>query len=384
MRLFRLVAVGCVLFRFASAQPRCPQGCTCDYYATIHTINCDSQDMRHLPPDIPDWTTHVSFDGNFLTTLPLTGFNTSVYFEEFKFRYNEITKLEISEESLVTKEGRRGGCNHVVTIFPRLKSVNLRGNKIHNLPKCLLFAWPTLKILILDQNRITRVSDLNLASHLSHGASLQELSIMRNQIRRITSDLQTPATSLRGLSYLNLGANIISKIQTGVFMFLPKLRVVKLNDNRLTNIPSYAFVTTGKKLKEIYLQRNGIEILSNLAFAGQPRLQTIDLRSNMITCLNIMFTSCAQPYVHGSTFERRMRQSLATRVGFGVQYSSLRGVRVGGNPWSCDCTLKPLMQNISTNQLVRPSMTSEMCHNPPTMRHYDVITAIEQLLCDEI
>uniref|UniRef100_F6TY87 LRRCT domain-containing protein n=2 Tax=Ciona intestinalis TaxID=7719 RepID=F6TY87_CIOIN len=239
-----------------------------------------------------------------------------------------------------------------------------------------------LKILILDQNRITRISELNLASHLSHESSLQELSIMRNQIHRITSDLQTPATSLRGLLYLNLGENIISKIQTGVFMFLPKLRVVKLNDNRLRIIPSYAFVTTGQMVREIYLQRNRIEVIFILAFAGQPRLQTIDLRTNMIVCLNIMFTSCVQPDVRGTRFERRMRQSLTSRGGFGVEYSSLRGVRVGGNPWSCNCTLKPLMQNTSTNQLVRSSMTSETCHNPPTMRQYDVITAIEQLHCD--
>jgi len=223
----------CLVMLTSSKVLSCPRMCTCDNYAIFHATNCDSQDLESFPSGIPEWSTELSFDGNYLTTLDLTAFDTTVYFEEFSIRYNEIERVKLS--NLAERQpGMRGACNYAVVIFPRLKRVNLRGNALKKLPKCLLFAWPVLKILKLDENRIARIQDLNLAHPTARSASLKELSLRRNRITRIARDsLFTPSIALQNLTVLDVGENRIGSVESASFLFMRELVEVKLDRNRI-------------------------------------------------------------------------------------------------------------------------------------------------------
>ena len=221
------------IFQAAKAGPTCPRNCNCDYYSSVHTIECDSQELADFPPDIPTWTTSLSFDGNFLRTLNLSAFNTSVYFEEFRIRYNQIDRIIVNDIS-TNSTAKRGACSNIGQLYPRLVDVNLRGNRLRTLPKCLSAIWPVLKILNLSENRFKSFRDINFVNHLYYYDSIEELYIGRNQISELTKqDLFSPANALRNVRVLDLSGNLISHLDGTVFLFLPKLRDLRLHDNLL-------------------------------------------------------------------------------------------------------------------------------------------------------
>ena len=221
-----------VILKTVEAGPACPRRCTCDYYSSIHTIECNNQEFENFPPSIPTWTTSLSFDGNFLTTLNLSAFNITVYFEEFRIRYNQISDIIVDD--VITIPSQRGACSTINKIFPRLDTVNLRGNEIQALPKCLLAAWPVLKILNLAENQIKNIKDLNFVGHMYYYDSLEELYLKRNWITKLSrSELYSPANAMRKLKILDLSDNVILQLDGAVFMFLPELKDLRLQHNIL-------------------------------------------------------------------------------------------------------------------------------------------------------
>ena len=218
----------------ALAGPQCPRKCTCDYYASVHTIECDNQDLLRFPPDIPTWTTSVSFDGNFLTEFNISAFSTTVYFERLRIRYNEIVSIQAYNMTSQRRVGRRGGCSEIGKIYPRLIEVNLRGNKIRKLPKCLLSAWPVLKTLNLAENQFENVQDLNFVNHMRYYDSLEDVTLQGNKLTKLKRiDLYSPANALRNVKSIDLSKNRIDHMQSSVFTFLHKLKDIKLNNNLL-------------------------------------------------------------------------------------------------------------------------------------------------------
>ena len=232
------------IFQLANGGPTCPRLCTCDYYSSVHTIECDNQELRAFPLDIPTWTTSLSFDGNLLAVLNLSAFNTTVYFEEFRIRYNQISRIVLGDVTM-NYPARRGACSGIGQLYPRLVDANLRGNRLKRLPKCLSAIWPVLKILNLSENRIRAIKNLNFVNHLYYYDSLEELYLRRNQISQLTQrDLFSPANALRNVKILDLSENHISRIDSAVFTFLPHLRDLRLQDNQIRYVTLRYYVFT--------------------------------------------------------------------------------------------------------------------------------------------
>lgn len=218
----------------AQTGPECPRKCTCDYYSAVHTIDCSSQDFNEFPVGIPTWTTSLTFDGNYLSVLNLASFNITTYFEKLRIRYNEIEHIQLDEDETHGGAGAKGTCRQAGKIFPRLIDVNLKGNQLRSLPKCVLSIWPKLKYLNLNENQFKNIKDLHLIGHQYYYRSIETLQLKGNRISRLNKyDWFSPSSALGKLKILDLSANRIRRIQTGFFTFLTELRDVQLQENLL-------------------------------------------------------------------------------------------------------------------------------------------------------
>ncbi|CAK8685216.1 extracellular matrix protein 2-like [Clavelina lepadiformis] len=374
------VMLQCILFVILTRKTdSCPSMCTCDYYAAVHTVVCDSQDLYELPERIPEWSTSMNLDGNYLSQLDLTAFNTTVYFEKFRIRYNRIDDIVLTNDPHATMLGLRGACNAISATFPRLTHVNLRGNLLQKLPKCLFSAWPVLKVLNIDENRVRRIKDLNIANHITYSDSLEELSLKGNQIQALTySELYTPLSALRKLKVLDLSENAIRKIEGLVFMFMSDLQEIKLQDNQIRILPNFAFMTMGRKVQAIHLQRNRIEFIANAAFAGLPALTTLNLGDNAIQCLLPQsISTCVPPPAFQSTMELSPLNSVEHRYA-DIDLHLLRQLDVQGNRWRCDCNLKLFVQNEIMRRIARP-VSRMPCEFPTALRGQPLSSALTRL-----
>lgn len=369
-----------VILSFASEVVNgCPAKCSCDYYALVHTIECSNNDFYAIPNDIPEWSTLLRFDGNYIRTLDLNNFTIRKYFEEFRFRYNEIDTIIVKNKRLASSQANHG-CGTATAMFLRISSVNLRGNRLQKLPKCLLSVWPVLKILNLNENMISSLSKLNFDSYVGYSNTLKELYLQNNWISKISrSELYSPLTALRSLEILDVSHNFISEIEPGSLMFLKNLTDVRMNHNYFSWLKDFSFVTRGRKIERINLSNNNIFMISHNAFTGLPRLNSIDLSNNEITCLQPKAWATCQVPLNFSNRENVLRFG-ASVLGidhytvflhkfFSRNLTYIEIVKVDNNPWTCDCKLKMLTSS-QISSLLRPHLEEIQCPNGETITEY--------------
>lgn len=214
-------------------------------------MDCSSNGLTEMVSNIPEWTTSIRMDANELRVLDLAFCDECNFLLELSYRYNDISRITYLQQRNTSRFAptfvkRRSTCNHVPYIFSRLLTINLKGNAIRSLPKCLLFVCPKLQHLNLDDNRIRNVHSLNLFPHY-HTDSLKELHISRNLISQLLrKDMYTNTIGLRRLSVLNLSANRIHTIESGVFTFIDGLQDLNLSSNKIGWVQqpaSYNFAT---------------------------------------------------------------------------------------------------------------------------------------------
>lgn len=383
----------------------CPQTCSCFYNAPIHVTDCNSQSFTKVPRNIPEWTTEFRLDGNYLTVLDLKLFETRQYYEEMSLRYNQIDTIQIETRN-VSKSVT--SCGRVASFFYRLNSVNLKGNELRELPKCLLITWPSIKILNLNDNRITRFRDLNFAMYGRHTNSLEEIDLSGNGISQIVrEDWYSQSLPLNRLRILNLSKNQIHTLESGVFTFLDELRVIDLGENKLgydcsffygyngygyiCNIikfrflPDFAFVTSGQWLEEINLSHNYLNWISENTFAGLTNIQKIDMSYNEIQCLNPATWSTCQfsilpAFGHTTDTGGYFPESRHFYARYSKNFESLRCVNIRNNTWMCDCKLKMLFTGRALTIL---SLTAgELnCDQPQGNKGRTLKSTFEELSC---
>lgn len=60
------------------------------------------------------------------------------------------------------------------------------------------------------------------------------------------------------------------------------MEILRLNDNRILEVPDFAFDGISRKLREIHLERNIILDIGPFAFRGLPALKVLNLAENQI------------------------------------------------------------------------------------------------------
>ncbi|KAK0098730.1 hypothetical protein PV326_004623 [Microctonus aethiopoides] len=244
-----------------------------------------------------------------------------------------------------------------------LEYVDLSGNSLMSLPDGLLKNLPKIKILKLRHNSLLQVPKLNLEL----APSLQLLDLSDNLILEIGRD---SIPFLRSLVTLNLANNVIRSISDGAFERLPALLYLNIEGNNLTVIPTDA-LSRLSVLSHLILSHNPLTTLNSLAFRNLFELKILDLRQCELTMIN------QRAFADNINLEEvlfdgnHQLQYLPSRVLYNARYlktvslrycklstlepthfpvDDLKTLRVGGNPFVCNCSLHWLWNVIHTEE----------------------------------
>ncbi|XP_041934890.1 LOW QUALITY PROTEIN: leucine-rich repeats and immunoglobulin-like domains protein 3 [Alosa sapidissima] len=209
----------------------CPSPCTC-----IDTLlDCSRQKLGKVPDNLPLWIEQLDLSHNKLQSLDGSLFGKLQHLSEIKLNNNELDAI------------------------PDLGPV--AGN---------------ITTLILANNKISRMSP----EHLKPMAALETLDLSNNNLVELRSGRYPPLP----LKNLYLNNNRISMLELGCFGNLSgTLQVLRLNRNKLSNIPAKLFQLPN--LQHLDLSRNRVRRIEGLTFHGLPGLRSLRMQRNGITRL---------------------------------------------------------------------------------------------------
>ncbi|KAJ7319639.1 hypothetical protein JRQ81_019150 [Phrynocephalus forsythii] len=181
-----------------------------------------------------------------------------------------------------------------------------------------------------------------------------------------------PTRISKHVERINLGFNSIQTISENSFAGLAKLELLMLHGNDIQNIPNGALkdlislqvfkisynklqVITGQTLQglsslmRLHMDHNQIEFIHPNAFNGLTSLRLLHLEGNLLQQLHphTFSTFLVLDYFRLSTIKHLYLSENAIRtlpMGFFQRMPLLENIYLHGNPWSCDCRLKWLLQ----------------------------------------
>lgn len=285
--------------------------------------------------------------------------------------------------------------------FYRLTALNLPSVGLETLPDVVLNGLRKLKVLDLNQNRLSALPAgvfgsccgeliwLNLARNrfvevpsysLRNLPLLRQLNFYGNGITNVSANA---FSGLNSLIDLNLDCNLLEDIAPNAFRDLVKLKKLYLEGNLMVNISSEIFEGLSgleqldltqnriislrkgafvplRSLKELSLNRNRISFIEPGAFEGLTQLVTLELDGNPIMNLDgnalaglgnlrelkmedasvsslIHDIFAHTPFISEIYLARNSLTSLPD--GIFTAPHDLRIVDISDNPWNCNCNL---------------------------------------------
>ncbi|ETN64561.1 leucine-rich transmembrane protein [Anopheles darlingi] len=181
---------------------------------------------------------------------------------------------------------------------PLLEHLDLSFNSIHNIHKEAFLPLHHLKTLDLSFNMISRIDGKLFKSN----DLLTDVNLSRNFIGRLSR------ISAESLAYLNVSWCEIMTIDPDALASMARLGELDLSHNLLSDIPD---ALSSDSLQTLDLSMCRLSTIRNGTFTGFPELARLNLAGNRFTT----------PF----------------RVDFFRDNPYLREIRLGDNPWRCDC-----------------------------------------------
>lgn len=237
---------------------------------------------------------------------------------------------------------------------------------------------------------------------------LRWLHLEENQIVSIEGGAFLPLK--RNLEMLNISSNQIIQLVDGTFVNMTKLKFLLLSDNQISYISLGAFKRM-TKLSKLYLGNNRISALDPMIFNEMPRLTELNLRNNNLQTFDISFLDVLplmnKIFVHRnalteitgsisiphnnmilinissnniSTFDCTILENLNHLRNVLLGSNTLQTIqnchnqqqlavlRMGENPFHCDCNLRALQQWLQQH----PQSPSPICMTPESVRSVEV------------
>uniref|UniRef100_A0A915N6E6 Uncharacterized protein n=1 Tax=Meloidogyne javanica TaxID=6303 RepID=A0A915N6E6_MELJA len=171
-----------------------------------------------------------------------------------------------------------------------------------------------------------------------------KLDLQGNRITKLYFDDFIGLTDLRTL----LRDNLIQEIENNVFEDLQALERLKLDKNRLRSLPANGLFKFNKLLRRLDLSQNELWTISTEQIIGPTELVTLNLDRNQLHCLDSLSLN------HWPSLEQLTLSSNELDL---ASLPKLRTLKLGDNPWNCDCRMRWLKRLKVANQIrcYRPS-----------------------------
>ncbi|XP_072257527.1 leucine-rich repeats and immunoglobulin-like domains protein 3 [Pyxicephalus adspersus] len=215
----------------SSGRGSCPPPCRC----LGDMLDCSRADLQTVPDRLPAWAVQLDLSQNKLSSVKAASLS----------HLHNLRELRLNRNQLKT--------------IPNLGPLSAN-----------------ITLLSLTNNKI----DIILPEHLEPYQSLETLDLSNNLI----TELKTPSFPVLRLKYLYINKNLITSMESGAFDNLSAtLQALKLNKNRISNIPPKMFKLSN--LQHLELKRNRMRNVDGLTFQGLDALKSLDLQRNGITRL---------------------------------------------------------------------------------------------------
>lgn len=258
----------------------------------------------------------------------------------------------------------------------RLKHLNLSRNHIDDVPRFTFADLENLEVLDVSHNRLQvipfqvfgpmirlqylDISYNKLATFLDYyfkpNRQLKTLFLNNNSLVKITpnalvnlEELETLDISSNKLDYLHkslfdtleqlrdldLSYNNLLNISQDAFKNLKKLTTLNIGGNRLKVMPSMLF-QHNENLLTIYLDHTEIAVLQNTNFKNLHNLRRLYIRNNSVLREIEPFVLLDTPALTHLDISGNALTYLPLSL---KNLENLEELRIGGNPWACDCRM---------------------------------------------
>ncbi|XP_047990532.1 protein slit-like [Leguminivora glycinivorella] len=325
--------------------------CACRQYSAIEYLG-ESVDCSYTNPvlfniqdSLPNMVYSLDLSSNNLSDISNSYLYQSKYMKELILSNNkisriesnvlqlpELTKLDLSNNKLefIDKD--------VFNDIKKLEYLNIANNRFTTFTRLAFHHLSNLNQIILDNNNIgPSLRQTNLFDRSGFGLThkIKDISMSGINLNIVPDNFFLEVYDLRRLTisnnnltdifeipftleYLDLSDNPIEEISSEDFD-LPALKVLKLNNLGITEVPDYVF-TDLHGLKKLELERNkNLTEFSMLSFGREVLEDADDFTLEELS-------------LSGSRI-RRLGERLAEPFG------QLVKLDLQGNPWVCDCNI---------------------------------------------
>ncbi|XP_062708369.1 transforming growth factor beta activator LRRC33-like [Aedes albopictus] len=169
---------------------------------------------------------------------------------------------------------------HTFKHEPQKQVITFRKSILHYLPKSLIDAYPSMKLLNLNQLEIVTIED----SAFDNATQLENLFLEGNRLQTLPAKVLNGARKLKQLILTNNDINTIT-YNFGSNSFLNDLSI---NGNKIDQLPTFQYIP---RLKTFNGSNNTFAHIDKNQFIRQIQIENIDLSHNQLTNLDLTLSS---------------------------------------------------------------------------------------------
>ncbi|XP_069945833.1 uncharacterized protein [Cherax quadricarinatus] len=187
--------------------------------------------------------------------------------------------------------------------------------------------------------------------------STQVLDLRHNNLRILPRD-SFVYTGLVNLQKVWLNFCNLMRLEKGAFRMLNNVVELDLSNNLLRAVPSDALMDMGG-LRELRLAHNSLTVIPALAFVPTPELVHLDISHNSIAAIEEGALMALSRLEVLNLSDNKMTTMDASDL---ISLAVLRVLQLEGNPWHCDCHLRPLRKWMQEHNLA--ASVPAVCTHP--------------------
>lgn len=255
---------------------------------------------------------HLNLSRNHLDDIPRLTFTDLEQLEVLDVSYNRLHLIPFQ----------------VFGPLIRLQYLDISNNRLATFLDYFFNPNRQLKVLFLNNNSLVKIT----SNALVNLKELETLDISSNKLEYMPKSM---FDSFEQLQRLNLSYNLFQNISNDAFKNLKKLRWLNIGGNRIRMLPPTLF-HHNENLKIVYLDHTEIQVIQNTNFKGLENLEFLYIRNNS-------YLREIEPFVFQDTPSITHLDISANVLTFLPQslknLENLKELRIGNNPWACDCRM---------------------------------------------